>query len=326
MWLAVWVAVLIRARDEDRAPPLLLAALMLLWANMHASFLLGLALVGPFALEALLSAQKERRAAVFRDWTLFSLLALAAALLNPQTYDALLYPFRVMNQSILMQITEWRPSNFEHFGPMEMALLALLGLALFTPVKLAPFRAAILVGVVHMALHQTRQQMVLAIVAPLLLAGPIAAAFSDAGSDRKLNGFALKAAMALVAALVALRVALPVQRVDSAASPISALASVPPALREKPVLHDLAFGGYLIFSGVRPFIDGRTDMYGDAFTQKFFDMTEPNEQALQEALKTYDFQWAMFPPREPVVKSFERMSGWTRTYADPFAVVFVRDR
>ena len=34
--------------------------------------------------------------------------------------------------------------------------------------------------------------------------------------------------------------------------------------RRKPVLNDYAFGGYLIWSHVRPFIDGRADMYGDA--------------------------------------------------------------
>jgi hypothetical protein len=40
------------------------------------------------------------------------------------------------------------------------------------------------------------------------------------------------------------------------------LAAVPPELRAKPVLNDYGFGGYLIWSGVRPFIDGRADTYG----------------------------------------------------------------
>ena len=255
---------------------------------------------------------------------LFGLCALAASLINPQGYDALLYPFRVMNLTFLTQITEWRPASFEHFEPMETALLALIGLAFFTAVKLAPLRLAILLGLVHMALHQGRQQMVLAIVAPLLLAAPMAVAFPDREGRKRLNGFALKAAVALVIAMCALRLAVPVERVDSAAAPISALASVSPELRAKPVLNELGFGGYLIFSGVRPFIDGRTDMYGDAFTQKFFDMTEPKEAALDEGLAKYGVEWAIFSPKNPVVKSFARKSGWTRTYADPFAVVFVK--
>lgn len=323
--LAAWVSGLLRARDADRAPPLVLAALMGLWANMHASFLLGLALVGPFALEAIFAARPQRRARIFRDWAIFGLCALAASLLNPQGYDALLYPVRVMNQTILMQITEWRPASFEHFEPMETALLALLGLAFFTPVRLAPFRLAILLGLVHLALHQGRQQMVLAIVAPLLLAGPMAAAFTHAPDARKaLNALAARAATTLVVAMVALRLGFPVQRVDSPAAPISALASVPAEIRERPVLNDLCFGGYLIFSHVRPFIDGRTDMYGDAFTQNFFDMTEPREAALDAGLAKYGIQWAMFPPQNPVVKLLARKAGWTRTYANSFAVVFVR--
>jgi hypothetical protein len=38
------------------------------------------------------------------------------------------------------------------------------------------------------------------------------------------------------------------------------------------VLNTYGFGGYLIFSGVRPFIDGRSDMYGDAFFMRYADI------------------------------------------------------
>ena len=44
--LAFWVDRLLTAREARTAPPLWLAGVMLLWVNMHASFLLGLALVG----------------------------------------------------------------------------------------------------------------------------------------------------------------------------------------------------------------------------------------------------------------------------------------
>ncbi len=326
--LAAWTSGLLAARDADRAPSMLMLPLMALWANMHASFLLGLALAGPFALEAILAAPAERRARVLRDWAVFGLAAACAALINPQFYKAFLYPLGVMNLSFLTEITEWRPASFEHLQPMEIALLALVGLAFFRPVRLAPLRLAILLGLVHMALHQVRQQMVLAIIAPLLLAGPMAASFSPAKDELRrmgLDRFAFVASVAAMALMAALRLALPVQRVDGPGAPISALAAVPADLRQKPVLNELGFGGYLIFSHVRPFIDGRTDMYGDAFTQSFFRMTDLASPTLDGELAKYKIDWIIFPPQAPILQSFENRPGWKKIHGDGFAVVFARE-
>ena len=49
---AVWVAGLVRAVEERRAPDPMLLVAMLLWANLHGGFTLGLLLSGAFALEA----------------------------------------------------------------------------------------------------------------------------------------------------------------------------------------------------------------------------------------------------------------------------------
>ena len=326
--LAAWTSGLLSARDANRAPSWAMIALMALWVNMHASFLLGLALAGAFALEAVFDAPAERRARVFIDWTLFGFASVCAALLNPQFYHAFLYPLMVVNMSLLTQISEWRPANFEHLEPMELVLLALIGLAFFRPVRVAPVRLAILLALVHMALHQGRQQMVLAIVAPLLLAGPMSASFAPAAGETRskgLNTRALLITCCLAALMAALRLAMPVARADSPAAPISALASVPVELREKPVLNELGFGGYLIFSHVRPFIDGRTDMYGDEFTQTFFKMTEPDAAGLDAYLDKYGIEWIIFPPEAPIVKSFTHRPGWTRLFGDAFAIVYARD-
>src|SRR5271170_2785626 len=79
---AAWSAGLLAVRDRGRAPPLALAALMTLWANIHGGFIFGLILIGPFALEALAEAPAGARLATARAWTLFGLAALAAALIN----------------------------------------------------------------------------------------------------------------------------------------------------------------------------------------------------------------------------------------------------
>lgn len=47
-------------------------------------------------------------------------------------------------------------------------------------------------------------------------------------------------------------------------SPVAAVAALK-KLNLSRVLNDYGFGGYLIASGVAPFIDGRTELYGEKF-------------------------------------------------------------
>src|SRR5205823_14268453 len=49
--LALWVWLMLRARTQERAPPLIAALLMSLWANMHGGFVFGLLIAGVFGLE-----------------------------------------------------------------------------------------------------------------------------------------------------------------------------------------------------------------------------------------------------------------------------------
>ncbi len=264
---AVWTVGLLRARDRDAAPPLALALMMTLWSNMHGGFVFGLALIGPFALEAVAAAGRGARLAALCAWALFGLAAVGAALVNPYGIEALLLPFRLMGVENLSRTSEWRAQDFGHVGPMEIALLLLVGFALTRPMAAPKLRAALIAGLLGMALQHARHAQLLGLVGPILLARPIAAAIGATppdGDRRAVTRAALAASLAAALPLGALRLAEPIARVDGPGAPISALAAVPPQLRAEPVLKDYSFGGYLIWSHVRPFIDGRADMYGDA--------------------------------------------------------------
>jgi hypothetical protein len=80
--LVLWTSCLIRSGESGRSPSLWLLPLMMLWANMHASFLLGLVLIVPFAIEGALRCGQQRAASAAK-WAGFGLLALAAAAVSP---------------------------------------------------------------------------------------------------------------------------------------------------------------------------------------------------------------------------------------------------
>ena len=65
--LVLWLTGLLRAREAGTGPSPWLLPLMLVWANLHGSFVFGLALVVPLAVEAWIEA-RESRTGIVRGW------------------------------------------------------------------------------------------------------------------------------------------------------------------------------------------------------------------------------------------------------------------
>jgi hypothetical protein len=80
----------------------------------------------------------------------------------------------------------------------------------------------------------------------------------------------------------------------------------------------------LIDKGVRPFIDGRSDMYGDAFTQAYFTAEASGQPDLDKFLNRYGVVWTIFEPDNPIVAVLDADPNWKRIHTDPCAVVHQR--
>jgi len=128
----------------------------------------------------------------------------------------------------------------------------------------------------------------------------------------------------LAVSLAALRLAIPVTRPDDAVTPGAALAHVPPALAALPMLNNYNFGGYLIFRGVKPFIDGRSDMYGDEHFRRYLQVMACDPASLDAAIRQYGVAWSLLVPRDPLVRVLDVKPGWRRVYGDRYGVVHVR--
>ena len=92
---------------------------------------------------------------------------------------------------------------------------------------------------------------------------------------------------------------------------------------EGPVFNDYAFGGYLIFAGIKPFIDGRY-FYGDAFIKRYFDAAFVLSDELPRLLAEYHIAWTLLGAKTPAVVLLDHLPGWRRLYADDIAAVHVR--
>ena len=328
--LAAWAVGLISAREAGRAPTLWLLPLMTLWANLHGSFVFGLALIGPFALEALL-ADRGQALRTIRDWGLFGVGSLVASLITPNGLEGFLHPFLTMGMRSLQEIGEWRSADFSQLDLFEIVLLEALFFCLWLGVRIPPLRLLLLLALLHMALEHTRHQPVFLVLAALLsapgLANAIAAAFP--ARDTKPTAslpprYGAAAVLAMLCLVVGLRLGFQVERRDDPLSPMRALAAVPVGLRAQPVYNDYLFGGYLIFAGVRPYIDGRADMYGDAFLLNYTSMKNSSPQRVQAELDRRGAQWTILQSTSRVAAMLDRSPQWERIWSDRIAIVHVR--
>lgn len=326
--MVAWVAVLIAAADRGEGPRLWWLPLMTLWANLHGSFVLGIALVAPIALDAVLNAQPPARTRLLLRWILFGVLALAASCVTPYGWNSLLAASNILSLGdALSMIIEWRPADFSRLNTFEICLLLGVGAVLFKGLTLPPVRILLVLGLLHMALSHVRNITVFALLAPIVLAAPLAMRFPrpDRGvvAGMRPRTPIVLAATGSVIALAAVAIAVGQYAPPAGVAPAVAALKARSVSR---VLNDYDFGGYLIRAGIPVAIDGRTELYGEKFMIEFDRaMTLKNPATLFDVIDKYRIDATLLPPATPAVSLLDHLQGWQRVYADDVAVVHVRE-
>jgi hypothetical protein len=268
---------LLTARANRTAPAWWLLPVMILWVNLHGSFMVGLLLPGAFMIEALFDPEADRRDGLV-TWLRFIAAAWLVALINPEGLSGVLFPIHMLGMKSLAWIGEWEPTSFAALQPLEIVILGCIALGFSGKLTLPPIRLLILLGLIHGALTHARNEQLLGIVGVLILAQPIGTALSrrpaktpgvDVSRHRSGPGYVAAGAVLIAILALPLRLALPLSPERTGATFAAMLGAVPPALRERPVLNEYGLGGRLIFNGIHPFIDSRADLYGDAFLARY---------------------------------------------------------
>nr|NUR37409.1 hypothetical protein [Sphingomonas sp.] len=319
--LAWWVWLLMRARERDRAPPLVVALLMTPWANIHGGYVFGLAIAGAFGFEALVSSPDKRRA--FRQWLVFGLACVVAVFINGNGPEGVVHPLRFTQLQMLPLIDEWKPSN-PATTPFFFGVLGVtIALILWKRARLHWVRWLLVVGLLGVALLQQRHQATVAIVAAMILPQGFA---RGAGVKASVDPTLRWVAAAGATLLLGFRAAMPLSPPENEANPWKLIAAVPPELRPQPVLNGYSMGGPLILSGIRPYIDGRGDMYGDQLVLGYARMTRGDSKEFDQAVQRWNIRWAILPNEaKPLIALLDR-SGWKRIAQDKVGVIYVRQR
>jgi hypothetical protein len=332
---------------------LLLPLLMLLWVQLHAGYVLGLALIAFTAVADMVDRATGRSAPAPQSWRapLVSLALCAAVVpLNPNGFALYRFPFELLRMRVNQYILEWRSPPFSdpRYWPfLGLAFLTLLAL-MFSAQKCRPGQYLLFTVFLAAALNSRRNIPVFVLIAvPLLaeharwprrpvtwLAGVWARLSARAGRSAVLAAAGRVAAPAVLAAAVAFciwqtRAAIQGQRAaESAAYPADAVRFLANHPLPDNLINAYQFGGYMIWRlpGRKVFIDGRADLYGDAFLQEFVEIYR-GYKVPDSFLDHWQVRTAILEPGSGLagVLAIETGGGkWSQVYQDSHAVIFVR--
>jgi hypothetical protein len=337
--LVLWAGGLIRAVESGKSPNLLLLPLMTLWANLHGSFTLGLAVGCVLALEAVFESSPGHRMQTLMRWLMFLAAAALAALLTPYGYHSTLATAQMWGNEAFNYINEWRAMDFskEIFGgPL---IIGLIFFGFLVGVKIKFIRLVIVTISFYLMLVYIRMVPIFALVTPLMIASSLRAQFpflslesqrQDQFFSRLLRLARPRCALILSFLLVGsslLIFSTPVIRPRESIHPVAAVDYI---LRTDPfgrVYNDFSFGGYLLFRGVKTFIDGRTDqLFRGGFLSRTFESPNKSNAEFLQLLDEYQVSSALVRPESSQALKLDRAPSWQRQYADDVAVVYQRVR
>jgi len=256
VFFAALLVMLRRFRDAPRRSTVVgIAALIGLWANLHGSFALGVVLIAIVCIEGAIRDPLRRNA-----YVACAVGAFAVTLVNPAGIGVWTAPGSHF-LSPPRDIQEWNVVDVRTaLGLAYVATLAVVLACVFLGPRVPLRDVAILVPVAFLSLTAARQAPLLAIVAAPLIADRADLLLDRVGLARSAPPGLSPRVLAFAPSLALLAIALAIapSRPDEHAYPADALASLP---TRDHVLARYEWGGWLIWSGLPVYVDGRLTPY-----------------------------------------------------------------
>jgi hypothetical protein len=349
--LAIWMIDLLDAYDANNfnlSSLLTFAPLMVLWANLHGSFTLGLLLLYVFAGYCLYQNIVERNYTKFWHLLILVLLISLCTSITPYGISPLLTTKEQLGMKFTSaHISEWRSPDFQTYTFHLVFLVALLSAIPGLGIRLRGARLIAFTIITLMGLSYARGLLMFFFLAPIILARPVSTSawwlapqlaktqiLEGASTPDPVLGFLQKRSIFIVASsmvIAALITASTWRRGDvsppAAIAPKTAIDFVQRTNIKGNVFNEYDFGGYLIFSGIPTFVDGRNLVFGDAFMHKYSDATSLTDiNSAFELLDEYKVNWVILYPKAPLALALARSGLWDEAYSDKSSIVLVRGR
>jgi len=361
LFVVLFLHILERVQEGRTRLLWLLPALTILWVNLHGGFFVGIFLVGCYAGGRIFSwlIDPDRAAAQTalqhaRPYVYTALGCLAASFLNPYSYHLHLHIWNYLRDPYLFQhIQEFQATSFQHPTAYYYGPLLLLGVlaAAWGARERRYERLLLLSPWIWLALYAVRNVPIAMLVCAPAVAGLLdswlgwlkqaqvaswwnhtGAAFQELSAefsalDRSWRLHLASAAVFVAAAVLHFLPAPPEKftaHYDPKRYPEKALTALgDPAHAGRIFTHD-EWGDYLIYKlypRLRVFVDGRSDMYGEAFNRQFLNVMNV-KPGWRETLARHRVDTVLLPVDAPLTGALKESAAWRVTYDDGLAIVF----
>jgi tetratricopeptide (TPR) repeat protein len=341
-----------------------LPLLMVPWANLHAGFVTGIAVIGLVGVGTALPslARQEQRRAGWRVLGLATGVGAVtglASLVNPFGLQAVLFPLEVVNTRLFMSSTaEWFSPNFHNpaYRGFELMLLLLVPAFAWGRARLGVTDALVGLTFAHLGLSSARHTPLFAVaVAPLLadgLQGSLQEAWSRQPRAWDLAGRLQRALPSLWPIVISARTPVAVaafgllvgvaagwigfldplanpflQDLNERRYPRETIGFIKRERLPAPLFNAYAWGGYelwRLYPDYRVFIDGRTHVYGREVLQDFLEINTLGPR-WRAVLDKWRIETVLAQRPSQLAQVLLAVGGWRLVFAEHEAAVFVRE-
>ncbi|MCM0082888.1 hypothetical protein L4X63_14935 [Geomonas sp. Red32] len=325
----------------------LLPPLMLLWVNLHGGYLGGFILIAVYLAGCAASTatqaagRREEGGRNCRRVGVVGLFCLGASLVNPAGYRILLFPFKLVGDTYIMDhVSEFLSPNFHFMTAFRLFLLLVVVLLALSRKRLPATDLLLLAAFTNMSLYSARYISLFALVVPPVLSrqlqgiklprSPVTLFFAE--RSRRLAALDARgrrgiwSALALTAVIAAVVSGKVEHRFDPK---VKAVETAEFLMRENVpgnMFNNDEIGDYLIyrtFPRYRVFFDGRSDMYGSALMKEYYRVTK-FEPGWEEVLTKHRIGWVVYDTNSEFSRFLALRREWALIHSDRVASVFVR--
>jgi hypothetical protein len=330
LFCALFITIIEQARRTGNGRWLLaLLPAQLLWANLHGSYIQAILLCACYALGTI---WEDRRWQAGLRWVGLAAALLVVSLINPMGVGLLRFTLGASHMTWNHDHNgEWLAPNFHlaAFWPLLATILVTVALATLWRPRRVSKPAALLLLLGTLAVLQSNQFLPFYAVA----AAPVLAQLLQGIIQRPIK-LSLRAAHAVgfagalaYLAFGAFRGLQPAAYEAALAKsyPVQAVAYIHDHNLSGPMFNEFDWGSYLMSALPRlpVFVDGRTEMYGDDFLQRYVDVTNGHTDP-QPYLDGYGVNLVLVRSDAPLASVLSRNPMWHEQFHDHVASIFVR--
>jgi hypothetical protein len=253
------------------------------------------------------------------------------------------YPFETLtSRTMQAYIQEWFSPDFHQFEfqPFAWLLIGTLAAMAFAGKRVSLTQTILLAGFGYAALRSARNIPIFAIIAAPILAEQLWYLVETRGWANALSSTHARVTrgmviinwlvLLLIVAAGAARVAMVVSNqraVERAKYPAAAVDFLQAERIGGALYNAYGWGGYLIwrlYPETHVFIDGRADVYGDAFIEEVYLKAYRGGADWRAPLDQYNVRIVLVEPTAPLTVQLSREAEWKKVYADDQAVILTR--